>query len=462
MDLKFYTTPWKHQVEAIEYFMPRNYGALYTDMGTGKTKIMIDLIVNKRFKRAVIVAPKKVCRVWETEFSKHMSPDALYCVLNLSDLSGSNKIDTVKKMSQNAIYEVEILVVNYDSIWREPFKSFLLKSYKADAVICDESHRIKSPSSKCSRFLHLLGKNTRNRYLMTGTPLAQSPLDIYAQYRFLEPSIFGTNFNIFKNTYGNWIHTKGGYSILDKINPYKNLDELHSKMFSCAFKAESGVVLPDTQDIIIEYDLPKDTEKYYREIQKEGCLELKQGVVETSNVVSIVTKLQQIMSGYLPLNNNGTKILQALDTARQETLEELLEGIKEPVVIFAKYTQDIKNIHKVCQKLDYTISELSGNNDNIKDWMDGNTQVLVIQINSGAEGLTLTRARYCIYYTLSYSLTKYLQSRKRVHRPGQTRPVIYYTIVGKLKKGTSIDERILDSLKNNKNLIDSILTKKIV
>lgn len=461
MKLKFATKPWKHQLNAIKYLMPLNYGALYTDMGTGKTKIMIDLIVNRGFKKVIIVAPKKVCAVWPKEFTIH-APKSNIRVIDVSNISGDIKASVIKNNTSDTKFDQEVITVNYESIWREPFKTFLLKKYKADCVICDESHRIKSPSSKCSRFLQLLGKITPNRFLMTGTPLSQSPLDIYAQYRFLEPSIFGTNFNNFKGQYSNWINVAGGYSILDKKNPYKNLDELHDKMFACAFKADSDVELPETQDITIEYDMPKQSEKYYKEIQKEGCLEFAQGIVETSNVVSVVTKLQQILSGYLPLESDGVKTIQEIDSARQDALYDLLEGIApdEPIVVFAKYTKDIKNIHSVCTRLNRATSELSGKTDTLKDWLEGGTQVLIVQIQSGAEGINLTRARYCIYYTLTYSLTKYLQSRKRVHRPSQTRPVVYYTLVCRISKGKTVDEHIVQSLASNKSLIDTIIENK--
>jgi SNF2 family DNA or RNA helicase len=460
--MKFYTKPWKHQIEALKYLISRKYGALYTDMGSGKTKIMIDLIVNKDFKKTIIVCPKKVCRVWLTEFSKH-APHAEFDIQDLSKIAGNNKVNHIIKNRQNKKFGYEVLIVNYESIWRDPLKSFLLNKYHADCIICDESHRIKSPGSKCSKFLHLIGKKTEYKYLMTGTPLAQSPLDIYAQYRFLDPEIFGTNFNNFKYQYSNWIQIKGEqYSIIDKRNPYKNLDELHRKMFSCAFKIDSEIELPETQDIIIEYDIPKESDQFYQEIKKEGCLILDNGIVETSNVVSIVTKLQQIMSGYLPIETKEGKTTQEIDTARQDVLYELIENIppEEPIIIFAKYTKDIKDIHEVAKKLNRGSSEISGKVDTLDNWLEDKTKILAIQIRAGAEGLNLTKAKYCIYYTLTYSLEKYQQSRKRVHRPGQTRPVVYYTIIGKIKKGSSIDDQIFTSLQNNENLISKIMRNK--
>lgn len=458
MKLRFQTNPWKHQKQAVKFLMPRDYGALYTDMGSGKTKIMIDLIVNRGWKRTIVVCPKKVCSVWAREFFVH-SPEVSIRVINLEKISSGKRPSYIGKNELTGESDQEVIIINYEGIWREPLRTFLLNKYKADAVICDESHRIKSPSSKCSRFLSLLGKRTENRYLMTGTPLSQSPLDIYGQYRFLNSEIFGTNYNNFKNYYGNWIMTPGGYPILDRRNPYKNLDELREKMFSCAFHVEVEQNLPPTMDIDVEFYMSKKAQTYYKQIAKEGVIELKEGYMLAGNVLSVITRLQQVTSGYVPLQTDEGEIIKEIDDSRIVALKELLEDIppEEPVVVFCKYRKDIKNVKLTCKEVGRTVSEVSGKCDEIGEWMDEKTNVLVVQISAGAEGINLTRARYNIYYTHHHSLGKYKQSRKRTHRPGQTRPVVYYHIIAKLNKGKTIDEKILESLKNNKELIDSIM-----
>lgn len=450
--MKLKTKPWPHQKKALKFLLSRDFGALYTDMGSGKTKVLIDLIVNREFSRTLIIATKKICEneVWPSEFVKHS--DGSICVLDAWKVSGDRRPTWVKEHLREG---QNVLVMNYDSVWREPFRTFLLKKFKPDCVICDESHRIKSPGSKVSKFLQLLGRRTPYRYLMTGTPLGQSPLDIYAQYRFLDPTIFGTNFGNFKEHYCNLIHYNG-ISFVDKRNPYKNLDELQEKMFSCAFSMEIEQDLPPTQDIVVEFEMPAKAQRYYNELRKEGCLELKNGIVEAGNVLTVLTRLQQLTSGYLPLDD-GT--VELINTARQDTLKELLESIAdtEPVVIFAKYRPDITNIRKVAKALGRTVAEISGRKNTFKKWNEGRATILAVQIAAGSEGSDFTKAKYQIYYTLSHSLVQYKQSRKRIHRPGQTRPVVYYTLVAKRDKGKTIDENILDSLRNNQNIVDTIM-----
>jgi SNF2 family DNA or RNA helicase len=294
---------------------------------------------------------------------------------------------------------------------------------------------------------------------MTGTPLSQSPLDIYAQYRFLDPSIFGTRFDDFEEEYTNSIQ-RDGYKVLDAKKPYKNLKRLRRKMYSCAFYVDADLALPPTQDIEVPFLVSPKTEKLYRDVKRDGCLELKQGNMVISCALSLILRLQQLTSGFMPvIDDDGEEHILQIDDARSEALKSLLEGMEhdEPVVVFAKYKKDLKNIRKVAKMLGRTYSELSGRKDTSKSWIDGRTTILGVQIQAGAESIDLTRARYCVYYTLSHSLAQYEQSRARVHRPNQTRPVVYYTLVAKLSKGLSIDEQIFAGLRLKKNVVRYIV-----
>jgi SNF2 family DNA or RNA helicase len=468
--MKYYlkTKPWEHQLKALHYLYKHDAAALYTDMGTGKTKVMIDLIQNRGFKRVLIVCPKKVCDVWESEIAKH-GFSSKFRVINLADLGSEKRIDLLKKQLQWLKFDSTegvstVLIINYESVWREPLASYLMrKTVGIDTVICDESHKIKSPSSKCSKYLTRIGKTAKHRYLVTGTPLAENPLDVYAQYRFLDHRVFGTNYGDFRDEYENLDIRKTarlGYRVRKKSKPFKNLDKLEKKMFSIAFSIESTVVLPEVTDITIPFKLNKKTAELYNEAVEEGVLELNGGVMATSNILSLITRLQQIVSGYVPVEkDDGTVKTINIDRSRIEQLETILDGLppSEPVVVFAKYTKDLKNIRKLCEEMDYGYSELSGKKDTLKEWKAGDTKVLGVQYKSGSEGIDLTRARYCIYYSLTHSLALYKQSRKRIHRPGQTRPCYYYHIVAKAKGVKTIDEKIMEALKSKQDVVKYIM-----
>ena len=457
-NLIFYTKPWKHQLQAIEYLMPRRFGALYTDMGSGKTKIMLDLIVNKGFKTTLILGTKRGCSVWDTEFKKHIKNNN-FGLIDLSKLPGDKKSTHLLERVTTLNFEHVIIVNNYDSVWRRPFKDFLLR-YPIDCVICDESHRIKGAGSKVSRFLGLLGRRTPYRYIVTGTLMAQTPLDVYGQYRFLEPTLFGTNHENFLDRYANRIIAPEGYKYINRYNPYKNLDDLYTKVFSCAFTANSELDLPETQDIEWYFDMPTKSLKYYKELVKESCLELETGNVTAQNALTMLIRLQQLSSGYLPTDNGVEQIDNARQTAFMEWLEEL--PIDEPVVVFCKFVKDIKDVRQAVESMGRTVSEVSGRIDTLEAWQNGKTDVLVVQISSGAESLDFTRAKYAMYYSLSQELWKYQQSRKRLHRPGQKRPVIFYHLLSKAPRMRTVDEKLLEGLRSNRNIIDDIMQQKFL
>lgn len=464
-DLK--TRPWLHQLRALDYMMIRNQAALYTDMGSGKTKVALDLIVNRGFKTTVIVTTKKGCAVWEDEIQTHIDTSSIL-VCNLTNFHTQSKcIALAETLGEARITGFSIIfIINYESIWRKPFSEDLIKT-KIDCVICDESHRIKTPGSKCSLYLNRLGKKVEHRYLMTGTPSTGNPIDVYAQYRFLDSSIFGTNFTNFRNRYENIDPVKsafGGYRALDAKHPYKNLDELKEKMYSCAFHVTPNIKLPPVTDITVTFTPSRQAIDIYNNIDRFGIFEEKDGILDTNNALTKVLRMQQVLSGCLVLENEDftERRTKVIDYLRKERLRELLEGIPEDerIVVFAKFRYDFDKIKELCAEMNISYGEISGKQDDYKLWQKGKIRLVAVHYQSGSESISLTEARYVIYYTLSHSYGLYAQSRKRVHRPKQERPVTYYHIVAKLPKKVSIDEQIMNALSFKKDIVDYLLEKR--
>lgn len=470
MKFIYKTKPWEHQKKALSYLCRRDTAALYTDMGTGKTKVMIDMIQTRGFSRVLVVAPNKACEVWEEQIHIH-GVDGKICAIRLNQYSVNKVIKELNEIAKKwKIASQEgtlVFIINYEKVWREGIdRIFLGKRFGLDCVICDESHRIKTPRSKCSMYLARLGKVVSHRYLVTGTPLAENPTDVFAQYKFLDPSIFGTTLGRFQEEYENIdpiLTARIGHRILDKYNPYKNLEQLREKMFSCAFYIESSVELPEQTDIEWKFHMPDKTEKLYHQVLNEKVAELNGLWLESDNVLTTVLRLQQITSGYASVEDIDTKEKHILnvDHARAEELMELIKAFPEdePIVIFAVYKKDLKNIHQVCRNLSIECSEVSGSVDTLADWKNGKSRILAVQYSSGSESIDLTRARYCIYYSLTQRLALYEQSRKRIHRPGQTKPVVYYHMIETMKKGLTIDEKIYQALKNKKDIVDYVMEK---
>ncbi|WP_461365392.1 SNF2-related protein, partial [Candidatus Darwinibacter acetoxidans] len=204
---------WTHQKRAFQFAKNLPAVGLFMEMGSGKTKVAVDLIANRNHKRILVVCPKSaMADVWarQVPMYSHIPID----VVILDGSTASKKMEQAKA----ALAQAEeagrpvILVVNYESVWREPLGSFL-KQAGLDCAVLDESHRIKSPGSRVSLYCTALGKRVPYRMALTGTPAHNSPLDVYAQYRFLDPGIFGTNFSAFRNRYA-VMGGYGGYQVI--------------------------------------------------------------------------------------------------------------------------------------------------------------------------------------------------------------------------------------------------------
>lgn len=463
--LVFKTEPWEHQRAAVEYFMDRDTAALYTKPGSGKTKIMLDTVINKGLKRVLIVAPKKPAEsVWPKEIKKHTDiPEEN--VICLTGKSTVDKVMTLREKLQKTQYSGPVLIVcNYDAVWRKEFRDELVKKYVGlDCVICDESHKIKSPGGKISMALFYVGKRVRCRYLVTGTPFADKPTDIYAQYRFLDSSIFGTNYAVFQAEYVNIdpvISARIGHPIPDRNMPYKNLDKLHEKVYSCAFTMDSVVKLPKTRKKVVKFNLDPDTENMYFELDSEGIVEVDEDFyVETDNVLSKKSAQQRMLSGYVKATNLlDEEAIFKVDSERAKALYKVMKDIgeSERIVVFYKYSMDKRSIRTACRKLGRSLCEVSGKRNDMTLWQKGEADTIMIQYNAGAEGIELTESCNLIYYTLHHSLGLYEQSLKRIHRPGQTRNCTYWHIVAHSDRKKTVDEEILECLKLKKNYVDEV------
>ena len=471
--LKYKVNPWGHQILGTEYLYNHNFAGLFTDPGTGKTKMTIDAIINRGFKIVLIICTAAGAKyVWPKEIVKY-SYTLPEDIVQLCEVSTHKKVLLMQKSLESAKKNNKQgplwVLVNYEGVWRTEFAKFLLKkTTKLDCIVCDESHRIKSPGSKCSRFLAQLSKKTPARWVLTGTPFAENPMDIYAQYRFLDPTIFGTRFADFKSKYQNLdVHLSAavGFPVLDKKNPYKNLDDLKKKAYSIAFRIPSTVKLPSVNERIVDFDLNKKATNLYNTMVKEGLIANSKYYCEAENALTSQIRRKQITSGFISAVNYETKQkkLFKIGDERKEALKSILESLpyNEPVVIFAQYRYDLKQIRKVAKEMGRKYSELSGAEDTEQEWQEGNSTILGVQFSKGSESVNLTRAHYQIYYNMTNKLVLYEQSLKRVHRPGQTKPVYYYYIVAHLSNGKPcIDSLVMEAIQKKQDIVQYVMEKE--
>ncbi len=437
------TNSWLHQRHAYWYIKDLRGAGIFMEMGTGKSKVAVDIVANRGDQKILVVAPKRVLNVWVREFEKHsIRPTAVIPLTRSTNRAKTNQI-----LEYDGDFPVAF-VTNYEIVWRKPLADVIL-DYDFDCVIADEVHRLKKPGGKASLFMSRLGGRVPYRLGLSGTPMPNSPLDIYAIYRFLDPGVFGTNYEGFESRYA----IKGGYEGKQVVG-YRNLDELHRRVYDIAFRVKSADVLDLPEPIFETYtlQLSRKANDIYRQMEKESIITFKESEsLIADNVLTQLLRLQQITSGHLP---DGDE-LRVVDTEKANLLKDILEDIdiREPIVIFARFRHDLQQIREVSESQGRRCAELSGQADQLEDWKKGDYDVMAVQIQAGGEGEDFTRARYAIYYSLGFSLKDYEQSRFRVLRPGQTRTPVFIHLVAE----NTVDEKVMKALQDKKQVIESVL-----
>lgn len=438
---------WNHQLQAYHFAKSQPAVMLAMKMGLGKTKVAIDLIWNRNHRRTLVVCPNKVQSVWETQIAQYAGDDD-YVVVGETKGTIEKRAQTIARRVLDAkrLGKRIIVIVNYEAAWRDAMARVIFAA-EFDFVILDESHRIKAPGGKASQFFSKLGDVTPYKLCLTGTPMPHSPLDIYAQYRFLDKGIFGTSFAMFRARYA----VMGGYGGYE-VKGYQNLDDLTKRFERIAFQSDADMGLPEPIHIVRRVGLDRKTMQVYQQMYHTFTADVQTGKVTAANALSKLLRLQQITSGYLPVESGR---VEQIGTEKRDELADIFEDldIHEPVVVFARFRHDLDQIRIATEASGRTYAELSGRANDLREWQDGKKDVIGVQIQAGGVGISLARARYCIYYSLGYSLGDYEQSLARVQRPGQKNQAIYIHLIAE----NTVDERVYNALSRRKEVIADIL-----
>lgn len=448
---------WLNQEEALKFAMSRNSCMLDMDMGTGKTRVAIDIAFERQdVHRVLVVCPKSVIPVWRINLEKFHAEDSWECI-DPTKGTVRDKQQKIEEWLYKYEYDKKFVIVNYDSVWRAELGDFIHKRANFDMIILDESHRAKSAGSKVSKYLAMVGKHTRYKLCLSGTPMANSPLDVYGQYRFLDPTIYGTNYERFKQEYailgGPDLKFIVGFKNQKRLNEKFDSIAYHCKMADIADRLKLPPVLPPIERMI---ELPTKDKKIIRDLSKEFVAECQSGHIVVSNVLVSLLRIQQICSGFCLVRETvfDEGEMQELNTCKEDALIELLEDInaKESVVVFCTFRHDIDVIKRACAKIERRCYELSGSANTLDEWQNDESAVIAVQIQAGAEGVDMTKANYAIYYSIPHSLAQYNQSKARLYRPGQTKPVSFIHLIAK----DTVDEAMYQSLQRKEDIIEAI------
>jgi SNF2 family DNA or RNA helicase len=470
MNYKFKSKPFAHQSKALEMSWDKEVFAYFMEMGTGKSKVLIDnicMLFNAgKINGALIIAPKGVYKNWfDSEIPNHM-PDYIEKKIGLWRTDPNAK-DLKPLFSTGA--ELHILIMNVEAFSSKKGVDFAKKFLSCHNTIIgiDESTTIKNPQAKRTKAIVELGTKSKYRRILTGSPVTKSPLDLFAQCYFLHPYLLGhESYYTFKVRYAVTKQINVSGRTIQIVVGYRNLGELSEKLkpFSYRVLKDDCLDLPKktyTKRII---ELTDEQKKVYKTMKQQAIAFLNGKMITTATVITQMMRLHQITCGHFK-SDDGT--IQTIKNNRIDQLMEVLEEMEGKAVIWAHYRYDIKNIVE-------TVSKKYGENSVVTYYGDTSTddrqkaikkiqdpkspvRFIVGTPQTGGYGITLTGASTMIYYSNGYDLEKRQQSEARIDRIGQEKPMTYIDIIA---EGT-VDDKIVQSLRKKVNIATEIMGEEL-
>jgi SNF2 family DNA or RNA helicase len=472
VEFNFKTKPYQHQIDILNKSWDLEYFALFAEMGTGKSKIIVDNFVKLysigEIDTVVIIAKKGEYANWHyDQIPTHIPENIryksfLYTTTKVSSVKGAKQFDAV------ASYDgLKIFIINVESLISPKTKKYLdLIFNKKNKVffVVDESTCVKEPSSKRSKVVYDIAAKAKYRRIMTGTAITQSPLDIWGQALVLKRGILGTtSYFSFRGRYAVMEPLYLGQRVIKRIVGYQNIEELSNriKSFSVQVLKKDCLDLPDKIYKKHVVEMTPTQEHMYDKLKEEAIIALDNGEsLEVVHALTMMSKLHQIVCGQLKISDDH---YQSVENNRIPALLEILEDYDGKVIIWANYRQTLHDcIKAIADKFgeESVAGYYGGVSDAdrvaaVKNFQDlGHPlRFFVANPQSAGFGITLTASSLVIYYSNSFNLEHRLQSEDRAHRIGQTKNVEYIDL---FTPGT-IDERIVNVLRSKKNLSDAVM-----
>jgi len=459
--------PYPHQLEALRFLMRRikigkNFAALFYEMGLGKTKIVIDFMKLTNSKTALIVVPKTLSYSWRKEIEKNLGTKKI-AVLDATRGQTKSRAWKIAQMRENSALRnyKRIVLINYDALRNDSLLSTLL-DYQWSIIALDESTYIKNIKAKRTKAAIKLGEKADFKILMTGTPITNSYVDLFAPLQFLSSEILGIpTFTAFKATYA----VMGGFKA-KQIVSWKNLDDLMSKvrlhsliatLDECLDKLPKAMP-PKIRTVSLEDH--SDIRDAYNSMRKELIHIFTDGTEVTApNVLTRCLRLQQITSGFL--TDESKKIIPIAPPPKIEPLIETISelGDQEKVIIGARFHYDIEQIKKALApfgKIEIITGKITGKKRDkaVESFeQDPEARFLVGTPKTFGYGLTFIKTRYIVWYSPNFSLEERKQTNARIRRPGQKRRAVYIDLACE----NTIDELIITALMKKGDLLDYVM-----
>ena len=472
MRYKFKYQPYKHQLDALEKSWDKNFFALFMDMGTGKSKVLIDTIAmlydKGKIDSALIIAPKGVYRNWERkEIPTHLPDHIEANIVVWSPQKTKKKLAELATLAEPS-NKLQIFLMNVEALSSSrgvDFASAFVRCHQTMLAV-DESTTIKSRTANRTKNLIKISRNAPYRRILTGSPVTKSPLDLYTQCEFLEHYILGhSSFWTFQNRYAKMIRKTMGAHSFNHIVGYQNLEELNGiiEPFSFRVRKEDCLDLPDKVYTQRSVELTKEQRVLYDQMKKNAMSVIEnEGIMSASTVLTQILRLQQVCSGFAKLEDG--RIVKVANNKLPELLS-VLEETDGKVIIWGNFTYDLELIQQELMKT-YgadSVELFYGNTpaeqrqlivERFQD-PDDPLRFFVGQPRTGGYGLTLTEANTVIYYSNGYDLEVRLQSEDRAHRIGQTNKVTYIDITAE----DTVDQKVIKALRSKIDISTTVLAE---
>lgn len=459
----FTTDPYDHQREALGLSINKYAYALFLEQGTGKSKIIIDEIVNlielDKINSVIILAPNGVHINWKSEFLKHgpLNYDKWAIQVWNTGTALKKKEDETKEIL--ASKKVLVFLMNIEALSSQNGIAYLkrvLLARRRVYMAIDESHKIKTARAQRTKAAIELGKFATYKRIATGTEAEEGLEDLFSQFKFLDDNIIGIrSYVAFRSMYC----IMGGFENR-QIKGYQNKDMLARRISPYIYqkRKKDCLDLPDKVYVTHEIELTTEQKRTYDQLENELIMELKSGtIVDATQAMTKVMRLQQVLCGHVGAidQNEGIKVDEFIPSNRANYVAELVEEASGKVIVFCRFIRDVDLVISALGQNRIRAIGLSSRIEGpqrmleIDRWRhDKDIKVLAITIATGGTGLTLNEANTTIFYSNSWSSTDRLQAEDRNHRIGQINKVTYHDLI--VKK--HIDHRLLNALKKKQSL----------
>ena len=472
INYRFKTKPYAHQLKALELSWNKEVFAYFMEMGTGKSKVLIDnisMLYDKgKINAALIIAPKGVVKTWyDSEIPTHMVDHIDKKVVLWQALINQKqqfKLDTLFR----AGVDLRILIMNVEAFSTKKGLEFAKKFLNCHSamVAVDESTTIKNPGAKRTKAILSLSRDSKYRRILTGSPVTKSPLDLYTQCFFLDSFLLDhSSYYSFRTRYALMRTANFGGRSVQIVVGYRNLGELSEKLKSFSYRVlkDDCLDLPKKTFMKRIVQLTPDQFKIYDQMRKTALATLNGKMITTVNALTQLMRLQQITCGHFKADDGTT---QDIPNNRMNELIDLLYEIEGKVVIWAHWQKDVNKIIEAIIKefgegccVDYFgLTPQNERQENIKKFQeDEKVRFFIGTPQTGGYGITLTAASNMIYYSNGYDLEKRKQSEARIDRIGQTKPMTYIDILAE----NTVDERIVKALRKKINIAAEIMGEEL-